>query len=213
MNRTLSTLMRTAFLPAAALLACSTTLAATLTYTTVLTGAAEDTPNASPGTGTATLVLDDIARSLSLDVAFGGLLGTVTAAHIHCCTTSAGTGTAGVVTVTPTFTGFPAGVTSGNYNRLFDMTVSAGSWNTGLTAFLNGTHGGNTTSAFAALVTGLDEGKAYLNIHTNQFPAGEIRGFFNRVPEPSTAWLLLPALLGGLVTARRRAPAAGRQVV
>lgn len=210
MNRTLSTLMRTALLPAAALLACSTTLAATLTYTTVLSGAAEDTPNASPGTGTATLVLDDIARSLSLDVAFGGLLGTVTAAHIHCCTASAGTGTAGVVTVTPTFTGFPGGVSSGSYSRVFDMTQLTGSWNG---AFLNNpTNAGSTATAFAALVTGLDDGKAYLNIHTNQFGSGEIRGFFNRVPETSTAWLLLPALLGGLVTARRRAPAASRPV-
>lgn len=53
-------------------------------------------------------------------------------------------------------------------------------------------NGGTVESATAALFTGMAEGKAYFNIHTTAFPAGEIRGFLvpQSVPEPGTALLL-----------------------
>jgi LPXTG-motif cell wall-anchored protein len=59
-----------------------------------------------------------------------------------------------------------------------------------------------------ALVAGLFDGRAYLNIHTTAFPNGEIRGF-PAVPGP-IAGAGLPALmaLGGFVWARRRKAAA-----
>jgi hypothetical protein len=38
-------------------------------------------------------------------------------------------------------------------------------------------HGGTLVSAAAALLTGLQAGQSYLNIHTTQFPGGEMRGF------------------------------------
>jgi hypothetical protein len=47
----------------------------------------------------------------------------------------------------------------------------------------------------------MDSGKAYLNIHTRAFPGGEIRGFFNQVPEPGTLALL--ALGAACLFARR----------
>ncbi|MCG7756156.1 MAG: CHRD domain-containing protein, partial [Nitrosomonas sp.] len=65
-------------------------------------------------------------------------------------------------------------------------------------------HGGTVSSAFNDLVFGLDAGKAYLNIHTNLFPGGEIRGLLSPVPEPESYALLLVGL-GVLTIFARRA--------
>jgi CHRD domain/PEP-CTERM motif len=156
--------------------------------------------NPSAGTGLVSLVFDDDAFTMSLHVSFSGLYDLTTASHIHCCTALADAGNAGVATPVPTFPGFPLGVTSGTYDRLFDMT-QASSWNP---AFITA-NGGTTGSAFAALATGLNSGKAYLNIHSKFGPGGEIRGFLHAapVPEPAT-WLSMGAGLALLAWARRR---------
>src|SRR5438270_780450 len=88
-----------------------------------LTGAAESPPNASPGTGAALVTLDSFANTMRVQVTFSGLLGTTTASHIHAATAVPFTGTAGVATTTPTFAGFPLGVTSGTYDNTLDMTL------------------------------------------------------------------------------------------
>ena len=41
----------------------------------------------------------------------------------------------------------------------------------------------------------LASNKAYLNIHTNVYPGGEIRGFLTAVPEPAT-WMMM--MMGSL---------------
>ncbi|MEP6811295.1 MAG: CHRD domain-containing protein, partial [Chthoniobacterales bacterium] len=84
-------------------------------FTTFLSGPNESPPNASPGTGFATLTLDMVNHTFQLMVNFSGLTGTVTASHIHAATALPGSGTAGVATQTPTFMNFPLGVTSGSY--------------------------------------------------------------------------------------------------
>lgn len=163
-----------------------------IVYTASLSGANEPIPNSSPGSGTATITLDDVLNTLRVEVVFADLLGTTTVAHIHCCTAAAGMGSAGVASQIPTFPGFPAGVTSGLYDQIFDTTDVA-TFNAGFVA----ANGGTAAGALAALKAGLDAGKAYLNIHSSRFPGGEISGFplAAAVPVPGTLALLGLALL------------------
>ena len=167
-------------------------------YDAVLSGPGESPPNASPGTGLAFVTIDTVAHTLFVSVTFSGLLGTTTASHIHCCTAAPGTGTAGVATELPSFTSFPLGVMSGSYVMSFDDTLSS-SWNPSFVT----ANGGTPVSAESALATGAAAGEAYLNIHTNVVPSGEIRGFLAPIPEPGTL-ALAGAALAGLVLLRRR---------
>src|SRR5438093_327980 len=121
--------MNTRVLPAAILLAyCGAAAATPAVYSGQLSGAAESPPNASAGTGTTVVTYDATAHTLDVQVTFSGLTGTTTASHIHCCTATPATGTATVATQTPTFSGFPLGVTSGTYSMSFDLTMSS-AWN------------------------------------------------------------------------------------
>jgi hypothetical protein len=168
----------------------------TVMYYADLSGPAEAPPNASPGTGFAIVTLDLDLVTMKVEVAFSGLQGNVSAAHIHGPTSVAGTGTAGVMTMTPTFLGFPSGVTSGTYSQSFDMTLTSSYRSGFITA-----NGGTPSTALNALSAALNDGKAYMNIHTSGFPGGEIRGFLASVPEPGTNVL---GLLSGAVLMRRR---------
>jgi hypothetical protein len=171
-----------------------------ITYVATLTGPGESPPNASPGTGFATVLVDPLANTMEVQVSFSGLLSTTTASHIHCCV--APPTATGVATQLPTFTGFPLGVTAGTYDHTFDL-LDAATYNP---AFVTA-NGGTTASARSALLTGLAAGFAYLNIHTTQFPSGEIRGFLSAVPEPRSWALMITGfgLAGAALRRRRRA--------
>ncbi|HEX9593250.1 MAG TPA: CHRD domain-containing protein [bacterium] len=171
---------------------------AAIVYTAPLDGVSEDSPNESPGTGSATVTYDFAAHTLRVDVNFADLMGTTTASHIHAPTPAPLTGPAGVATQTPSFSGFPLGVTSGSYDHTFDLTDPA-SFNA---PYLTD-NGGTAAGAEAALATALAEGKAYLNIHTTSFSAGEIRGFLVAVPEPASVTMVGAALVGCLALRRR----------
>jgi CHRD domain len=168
-------------------------------YTVSLSGAAEAPPNASAGVGFATITFDLDLVTMRVEATFSGLTGNVTASHIHCCTAVAGAGTAGVASVTPTFTGFPLGATFGTYDRTFDMTLAT-SYNA---AFITN-NGGTVSTALSAMVAGFDSGKAYLNVHSSAVPSGEIRGFLLPVPEVSTYAMMLAGLAAVGFAMRRR---------
>jgi hypothetical protein len=163
-----------------------------------LAGPNEVPPVASPGTGSALVTVDNVADTMRVQLTFAGLTSNSTAAHIHCC---APLGTnAPVATTTPAFVGFPTGVTSGSLDQTYDMTL-AGSYSA---AFLS-SNGGSTATAFSTLLTGLEAGQTYLNIHTVNHPGGEIRGQLSAVPEPVTWALMLVGfgVVGGAMRRRR----------
>jgi len=179
---------------AAATLFASAAFAQT-TIRAVASGPGESPPNASPGSSVATFEIDgDLMRA---EVPFRDLLAGATMAHIHCCTTDAFTGTAGIAIP---FVDFPLGVTAGTYTHAFDLT-DASIYNP---AFL-AAFGGTPASARAALIDGINDNEAYLNIHTSEYPAGEIRGFLVAapIPEPAT-WGMLGLGLASLGMLKRR---------
>jgi CHRD domain-containing protein/PEP-CTERM motif-containing protein len=128
---------------------------------------------ASPGTGSATLTLDDVALTLNVVMTYSGLLSPTNNAHIHCCSPP-GVSSGVIIPFVPPFV---TGATSGSFSNLFNLT--------------------------ATQVTQVESGGAYINIHTDLFPAGEIRGQIAAVPEPATAGLLCTGLLALGARARR----------
>ncbi|MFK3736538.1 CHRD domain-containing protein [Massilia sp. TN1-12] len=195
-------------LPILALAAASSVAAPALaqsggsTYQAVAVGALEAPPNASPGY--ATVALEVPGRQLFVDAMFRDLLGSTTGAHVHCCTADAFTGTAPIAVP---FTGFPTGVSAGEYSAAVNLGDDA-SYDP---AFL-AANGGTAASAAAALLAGMNANEAYVNFHTDAYPNGEIRGFVVAAPIPEPAeWAMLGIGLGGLLwmTRRRRQPEPG----
>lgn len=172
--------------------------AAPMTFGAFLSGPAESPPNTSPGTGFTTVTIDPDAHTLSVSVDFSGLVAPTTASHIHIVAPPNPTGP--VVTTVPRFPGFPVGVMAGTYSRTFD-TLDAATYNP---MFLNNMMNmGNVMAAETTLFAGIAEGNAYLNIHSEEFPRGEIRGFLAPVPESGTL-ALSAAALAALSWIRRR---------
>lgn len=171
-----------------------------IVYTAILSGAAESPPVTSAGTGSVIVTIDPLTYLMRVQATFSGLVGSVTAAHIHCCTANPGEGTVGVATPTPTFPGFPAGASAGSYDMVFNL-MDAASYNG---SFVTAS-GGTAAGAMTAFLAGLDAGRAYFNIHTSFASGGEIRGFLVRqVAEPGSLALAGTALLALAVAGRMR---------
>lgn len=169
--------------------------AATVTYSSSFSGGAEAPPNGSGGAGSLSLAYDDTANTLQVVLDFSGLAGTTTAAHIHCCS---GPGVNSAVAVA--LSGFVTGVTAGTYSSLFDLSDQ----NIYSSSFLTAS-GGTAAAAGMALVDALATGQTYVNIHSSQFPGGEIRAnpVVMRVPEPGAIALIAIGALALSLTRRR----------
>lgn len=116
--------------------------------------AAQETPaSTSPATGSAIMLYDIGTNTFDLVVSISGISNTATASHIH----EAATGVAGSVVT-----------------NLGAEAVYTRSGNTLTATFRNVTHGGDKLK--------LIQGGAYYNIHSAQFPGGEVRG--QLIPRP-----------------------------
>ena len=119
-----------------------------------LAGANEVPPRDSPGAGVGLVILSDDFSTMSVLEVFDDLTGPATAAHIH-----VGDPSISGPVILP-FGGFP------NDTDGFYMTdLTADNFNPG---------GGLQT--FDDAVQALFDGNLYMNIHTQMFPGGEIRG-------------------------------------
>ena len=157
----------------------------------------------STATGFAAVAIDTTLFTITSDLTWSGLSGPADRAHLH-------NGAAGQVT-----------------NLIFEheilgldpRTEPCGSWNgslfTNCAPATGSTHDVLQLSAtdgygfpnFNSLVTEFLQGNIYLDIHTQLYPKGEIRGQLSEVavPEPSTISLLFCAcLLGATFKLSRR---------
>jgi hypothetical protein len=126
------------------------------TFAAQLTGDEEVPPSGSDATGSAAFTLGDDGDSMEYTLNVTNIYN-VTAAHIHV----APVGVNGPVVV-PLFSGNATGLVDG---VLAEGTITADD--------LTGPLAGMTMDD---LVAEIDSGNTYVNVHTNAFPGGEIRG-------------------------------------
>jgi hypothetical protein len=164
-------------------------------YYGILDGTQEVPPNASPASGRGFITLS--GDMMDVDIFYSDLLAPLTIAHIHCC---AARGVNAIIAVDLDRIPLPTTL-SGSFSRSFDLSIA----DTYRAAFITAS-GGTVELARARLLEAFDSETAYFNLHTSQFPGGEIRGQIGAVPEPA-AWAMLIAGFGavGLAMRRRRA--------
>lgn len=140
-------------------------------YSTSLTGSSERPvpPTPSLAAGVADLTVDVFPNftTIAWTVRWSGLSGLPTAAHLH--------GPAGLEEAAPVL------FSLGSY---FSSSTPAA-----------GTYAGFRQISDPAQIAAIRDGRAYLNLHTERFPDGEIRGQLLFIPEPSTLALVGTGLL------------------
>lgn len=145
----------------------------------------------SPGTAIPTIIIDDVAMTMSPGTPFSGLLATEVAAHPHCC--AGDDPLSGAAAAAMPLNDVPFGSTAGTYTHGYTLADASA-----YSASFLSAHGGTAN-------------ELSLNIHTPNYPGGEIRGVLAAAPVPEpAAWLMLGAALAGLgMCARRKFGATG----
>ncbi|MEE9396268.1 MAG: CHRD domain-containing protein [Methylococcales bacterium] len=123
--------------------------------------------------GSAAMVLDSDTGDFGWVISFEGLTGSATAAHFH------------------------VGAIDEAGPVIFDLDTGSGVQFSGISQ-ANGIFTGSTTLG-ATEISDILQGLWYINIHTEDYPGGEIRGqvlggTFTPIPLPAAIWLFISAL-------------------
>lgn len=155
------------------LAACSSfALAETFQFAATLNGDQENPPSGSTASGSATGVYDDVANTFAFSWSIEGLIGAPSAPGSH----------------------IHAGFAGENGPVVFGFNNPDGTWSPSGNATWSGLSNDEVTRLF--------DGGFYLNFHTDQFAAGEVRGQILLVPSGGAGAAMLAAM--GAVGVRRR---------
>ncbi len=184
MNINVRTLLALAFVLALMLGSNTSANAEAARYKAVMNGESVEPPTPSTGTANAIVEIDPVAHTMYVYIDFA-LMGITLQAHLHAPTGVPLTGVAASATTTPTLPDFPFALSFDKYEKTLDMTQESNYSPEFLAA-----NGGNVAAAEATLFAAIAEGKAYLDIHTDVYADGEVRGFLtqNNTPTENVSW-------------------------
>lgn len=186
--------MKNHFIAALALTAAATASAeAATTFHANLTPEQSGNAGKAVATGFAKLVLNDAQDALWIFLSVDGItLDRLNAAHIH----NAPAGSVG---------GVVFGFLTPNNDENGDLEFTDTGTGFTLSTIWDANEGNNTT--LAAQLGNLFAGDLYFNLHTGEFPSGEIRGQVSAVPLPAAGLLMMGGIAALGFASRRKAKA------